>query len=60
MVAQGTATCVVFGGSKGIGLAIARLFAQQKCRVAVISRNATNISNGLEEIRQKGINNSVN
>jgi len=30
---------VVFGGSRGIGGAVARLLAQRGCRVAVVSRN---------------------
>lgn len=31
--------CAVFGGSRGIGRAVAELLAQKGCRLAILARN---------------------
>lgn len=31
--------CAIFGGSRGIGKAVAELLAQKGCRLAIIARN---------------------
>uniref|UniRef100_A0A8D0FCS3 CBR4 n=1 Tax=Strix occidentalis caurina TaxID=311401 RepID=A0A8D0FCS3_STROC len=31
--------CAIFGGSRGIGKAVAELLAQRGCRLAIIARN---------------------
>ena len=35
---------MVFGGSKGIGAAIARLFANDQFNVAILSRSSENVA----------------
>ncbi|MDJ1493596.1 SDR family oxidoreductase [Cytophagaceae bacterium DM2B3-1] len=41
---------VITGGSSGIGLATAKLFAQQGAKVAITARNRENLANAVNEI----------
>lgn len=43
---------LVTGGSRGIGKAIALLFAREGCRVAICSRSDDNIASALKEIKK--------
>lgn len=43
-------TCLVTGGSRGIGLAIARRFAENNASVVLLSRNKQNLESALESL----------
>lgn len=43
-------TCLITGGSRGIGLAIARKFAQNRASVVLLSRNRQNLDNALSSL----------
>lgn len=45
---------IVTGGARGIGKAIAILFAKEGAKVVIIARTATEINNTVSEIRQNG------
>jgi 3-oxoacyl-[acyl-carrier protein] reductase len=45
-------TCLVTGGSRGIGLAIARTFAQNNASVILLSRNRQNLDNAIKSLPQ--------
>lgn len=44
-------TVIVTGGSSGIGLATAKLYAQRGCDVAIVGRNAERLAGALVELR---------
>ncbi|MGI4849106.1 MAG: SDR family NAD(P)-dependent oxidoreductase [Janthinobacterium lividum] len=46
---------LVTGGSKGIGLAVARAFCAEGARVAIVSREQANIDAALLELAQQGL-----
>ncbi len=46
---------VVTGGTAGIGLAIAELFAQEGATVAICSRSESNIANAMTYLKNKGL-----
>ncbi len=46
---------LITGGSKGIGLACARMFAQEGARVAIASRSQENLEKARQELTQEGI-----
>ncbi|WP_153100437.1 SDR family oxidoreductase [Paraburkholderia hayleyella] len=46
---------LITGGSKGIGLACARAFAFEGARVAIVSRDAANLSRAREELARDGL-----
>ena len=46
---------LVTGGSKGIGLAIAELFADQGANVAICARNADEVGNVVKALAAKGV-----
>lgn len=48
-------TALVTGASRGIGLAIARAYAQNGARVAIVSRKPENIESAREELAKEGL-----
>ena len=46
---------LVTGGSKGIGLAIAELFADEGANVAICARNADDVAKAVNSLRAKGV-----
>jgi NAD(P)-dependent dehydrogenase (short-subunit alcohol dehydrogenase family) len=48
------ARVLITGGSKGIGLACARGFAEEGARVAIVSRSRENLDKGLAQLRRDG------
>ncbi|XP_077546702.1 3-oxoacyl-[acyl-carrier-protein] reductase-like [Haemaphysalis longicornis] len=48
------AACVVFGGTRGIGLAVARRFLRAGCPVAVFSRDRDNVEAAVEQLSSSG------
>ena len=46
---------VITGGTAGIGLAIAELFAQEGASVALCSRSETNVSNTIDDFNQRDL-----
>ena len=44
-------TVIVTGGSSGIGLATAKLYAQQGCDVAIVGRNAEKLASAAKELQ---------
>ncbi|MCM2373633.1 SDR family NAD(P)-dependent oxidoreductase [Aporhodopirellula aestuarii] len=45
---------VVTGGSRGLGLVIARQLADRGARIAITARNKTNLANAASDLRQRG------
>jgi 3-oxoacyl-[acyl-carrier protein] reductase len=48
-------TAIVTGGSKGIGLAIAELFADEGANVAICARNADEVSKVVRALAERGV-----
>ena len=48
-------SALVTGGSKGIGLAIAELFAAEGANVAICARNADEVGNVVKGLSAKGV-----
>src|SRR5882757_8179066 len=48
-------SALVTGGSKGIGLAIAELFADEGVNVAICARNADEVGNVVKSLAAKGV-----
>src|SRR6266404_6989930 len=48
-------SALVTGGSKGIGLAIAELFAAEGANVAICARNADEVGNVVKSLSAKGV-----
>lgn len=48
-------TALITGGNSGIGLATAKLFAQQGARVAITGRNQTTLDEAIKEIGKESI-----
>ncbi len=46
---------LITGGSRGIGLRTARLFADEGCHIAICGRDAASLKSAEEELRQKGV-----
>lgn len=46
-------TVLITGGSKGIGLAVAKGFAAEGCRLHLVSRSPDNLNAAMEEIRSE-------
>ncbi len=46
---------LITGGSHGIGLAIARVLADEGCNVAVCTRKDERVSSAAPELRKKGV-----
>ena len=46
---------LVSGGSKGIGLAIAQVFADEGANVAICGRNAADVDNSVKSLKAKGV-----
>ena len=46
---------LITGGSKGIGLAIAELFAGEGANVAICARNADDVAKAVKSLRAKGV-----
>ena len=46
---------LVTGGSKGIGLACARAFAQEGAKVAIVSRDPANLARAREQLANEGL-----
>jgi 3-oxoacyl-[acyl-carrier protein] reductase len=47
---------IVTGGSKGIGLSIARTFAEEGADVAICARDPEPLAHAVEELRSRGVN----
>jgi NAD(P)-dependent dehydrogenase (short-subunit alcohol dehydrogenase family) len=47
---------VITGGTAGIGLATAELFAREGAEIAICSRKESNVTSALRQLREKGIN----
>src|SRR4051812_30723354 len=47
---------LITGGSKGIGLACARMFAEEGARVAIASRSQDNLETARKQLAKHGIN----
>ncbi|EDZ99277.1 short-chain dehydrogenase/reductase SDR [Burkholderia sp. H160] len=45
---------LITGGSKGIGFACARAFAQEGARVAIVSRDPANLARAYEQLKEEG------
>lgn len=45
---------LIVGGSKGIGLEVAKLLAAERCRVAILARTKTDVDAAVEAIRAEG------
>ncbi|MFT4065685.1 SDR family oxidoreductase [Paraburkholderia sp.] len=45
---------LITGGSKGIGFACARAFAQEGAKVAIVSRDPANLARAYEQLKQEG------
>ena len=43
---------LITGGSRGIGLRTARLFADEGCHIAICGRDAASLRSAEEELRQ--------
>lgn len=52
-------TVLVTGGSKGIGLACARLFALEGAKVAIVSRDAGNLEKARAQLHEEGLKVSI-
>ncbi|NML33976.1 SDR family oxidoreductase [Paraburkholderia antibiotica] len=46
---------LITGGSKGIGFACARAFAQEGAKVAIVSRDPANLARAYEQLTQEGL-----
>jgi NAD(P)-dependent dehydrogenase (short-subunit alcohol dehydrogenase family) len=46
---------VITGGSRGLGLALAREFGRQQCRVAICARDSAELKVALDELERRGI-----
>lgn len=46
---------LVTGGSRGIGLAVARMLADEGCRVAVCARNKNSIAEAVKDLESRGV-----
>src|SRR5260370_42275333 len=51
----GDKNVLVTGGSKGIGLAIAELFAAEGANVAICARNADDVAKTIKSLATKGV-----
>ena len=51
----GRSIVLITGGSKGIGLACARAFAEEGARVAIASRSAANLQRAAGELKTEGV-----
>ena len=45
---------LITGGSKGIGFACARAFAQEGAKVAIVSRDPANLARAYEQLKEEG------
>jgi NAD(P)-dependent dehydrogenase (short-subunit alcohol dehydrogenase family) len=51
----GNKVVLITGGSKGIGLACARAFAQEGAKVAIVSRDPANLARAREQLASEGL-----